>query len=59
MWLLIALWAAAVWMTFSAFAVVSQIGKPRAPITPGTAIFSLIVTAAIVVALVAAAIQLQ
>ena len=58
MWLLIALWAGAAWMTFSAFAVISQIGKPRPPITPGAAIFSLIVAVVIVVTLVSAAIQL-
>ncbi|RBO73477.1 hypothetical protein [Microbacterium sp. H6] len=59
MLLQIALWVAAVWMAFSALAVISQIGKPRAPITPGTAIFSLIVTVLIIVTLIAAALQHQ
>ncbi|MFJ4173346.1 hypothetical protein [Microbacterium sp. NPDC089696] len=55
----IVLWVSAAWLTFGALALVSQIGKPRTPPTPGVAIFTLIVTAIIVTAIVIAAVQLQ
>lgn len=53
--LIIALWLSAAWMTFGGLVFISQIGKPRKPLDHGTAIVSVVLTAGMVAAMVAAA----
>lgn len=46
-------WALVGWCAFAAIVVVTQVGKPRGPLTGGTAAFSVIFCALEIVAILA------
>jgi hypothetical protein len=52
-----ALYILAGWYTFAALVTITQVGKPRGPLTPGTAAVVVLLTAVTVVVMVLAASQ--
>ena len=47
----IAKWAIVAWCVFAALVTISQVGKPREPLKPGTAVTAVVMIAAEVVAI--------
>lgn len=51
------LYAVAAWLTFGGLSTISTVGKPRQPVSSGTATVTVVITAVIVTGLVLAALR--
>ena len=56
--LVVLLWVSAAVLTFGALASIGMIGKPREPITPAVAVFTIILNVVIITTIVLAALNL-